>query len=114
MGRRTFSTSFKVQVVRELLAGGVTQAQLARRYELAADQISRWRSQYESGTLTEGSGENAPLHARIAELERLVGRLTLENELLKKAEEFARRQRNGPSSSHTRGTGSSRGGGGAP
>jgi hypothetical protein len=32
----------------------------------------------------EGPVENAPLHARIAELERLVGRLMLENELLKK------------------------------
>ena len=113
MGRRTFSTSFKVQVVRELLSGGVTQAQLARRYELAPDQISRWRTQYEQGALIEGPAEQAPLHARIAELERLVGRLTLENELLKKLEECARRQGSGTSSGHTRPNGSSRGGGGA-
>lgn len=114
MVRRTFTTSFKVQVVRELLAGGVSQAQLARRYELAPDQISRWRDCYEQGTLIEGPAKNAPLQARIAELERLVGRLTLENELLKKAEEYARRQRSGHSSRHTRGNGSSRGDGGAP
>jgi transposase len=113
MGRRTFTRSFKVQLVRELLAGGVTQSQLARRYEVAPDQISRWRTQYEQGTLVEGPVENAPLHARIAELERLVGRLMLENELLKKAEDFARRRRNGHSLSHIRENGFSRGGGGA-
>jgi len=114
MGRRTFTTSFKVQVVRELLAGGVSQAALARRYELAPDQISRWRERYEQGTLVEGSADAAGLQARIAELERLVGRLALENDLLKKAEAFALRQRNGHSLRDTRGSGSSRGGGGAP
>jgi len=40
-----------------------------------------WRKQER---LIEGPNENAPLHAQIAELGRLVGRLMLENELLKK------------------------------
>jgi transposase len=113
MGRRTFTTAFKVQVVRELLGGGVSQAAVARRYEVAPDQIARWRERYEQGTLVEGPAGDQALHARIAELERLVGRLALENELLKKAEEFALRQRNGHSSRDTRGSGSSRGAGGA-
>jgi hypothetical protein len=36
--------------------------------------------------------------ARIAELERMVGKLTMENELLKKAVDYTARRRNGSSS----------------
>ena len=84
--RRAFTTEFKMQVVREYLAGTTSRAALARRHQLSPDQIVNWQKRYEAGTLTPagGAGEQAGLHARIAALERMVGRLTMENDLLKK------------------------------
>ena len=111
-GRRRFTDEFKLRVVRECLAGGMSRAALARQYDIAPDQIKAWQKRYEHGTLTDQPTNNGALHARIAELERMVGRLTMENDLLKKAAAWAQRQRSGRSSV-TSGPGSSRSDGGA-
>jgi transposase len=109
--RRKFSKSFKRQVVEEFLAGGVTQGQLARRYDISPHLIIQWRKRYGEGRLTEDSGPSAK-DERIKELERMVGRLTMENELLKKAVEYGLSQEN-ESSSVISGPGSNRSDGGA-
>lgn len=44
--RRRFSAAFKRQVVEELLAGGVSAAQLCRRYELCQTVVRTWKQQY--------------------------------------------------------------------
>ena len=101
-GRRKFSKAFKSQVVEEFLAGEVTQAQLARRYDISAHLIVEWRKRYAEGKLEEfvspcDSGgvvrreglTTPPRDERIKELKRMVGRLTMENEPLKKGARFA-------------------------
>jgi len=87
-GKRKFSKAFKSQVVEEFLAGEVTQAQLARRYGISDHLILQWRRRYAEGKLEEVVG-SPDKDERIKELERMVGRLTMENELLKKGVRFA-------------------------
>ena len=42
--RRRFSKAFKRQVVEEFLAGSITQARLARLYDLSPHLIIQWRN----------------------------------------------------------------------
>ena len=83
--RRTFSKEFKLQVIREL-QGEKTMAQLVRQHGIDKAAISRWYSEYRKHgeKAFEGRGHLYKEEARIAELERMVGRLTMENAFLKK------------------------------
>lgn len=86
LNRRRFTREFKLQILREIEAGK-SIAQAAREHELHPNLISRWRSlqaEYAQQAFA-GNGNHYKQEARIAELERLVGRLTLENDFLKKA-----------------------------
>lgn len=85
--RRRFSPEFKVQVVLELLRGDASQAELCRRHNLASDLISKWRKQFLEQAPQIFSNDSACKEhlERIQYLEQLVGRLTLELELSKKA-----------------------------
>ena len=92
--KRTYSVAFKRQVVEELLSGSATMGQLSRRYELSTGLIGHWRNQYAEGKLIEGKTENVKaLEAKVKDLEQMVGRLTMDNDLLKKAMEYSLRKR---------------------
>lgn len=87
--RRRFSNVFKRMVVEEYLSGAATQAQLARQYNISPHLIIRWRKDYSAGKLARDDDPDFLVRdARIRELERMVGKLTMENELLKKAAAF--------------------------
>ena len=85
--KRSFSREFKLQVIREVLAGK-TQAQVAREHQLNFHMLTRWcreHRKYKERAFP-GRGMTGPGNeARIANLERMIGRLTMENDLLKKA-----------------------------
>jgi transposase len=84
--RRKFTRELKLQVVREVEAGK-PMAQAAREYEIHPTQITKWRQlqrQYAEQAFA-GNGHAYREEARTAELERMVGQLTMENALLKKA-----------------------------
>jgi len=83
--RRKFSRDFKLQVVREVEAGK-TQAQIAREHEINQQMISRWCRQHRRYKERAFSGNGKPHtdEAKLAALERKVGQLTMENDLLKK------------------------------
>ena len=83
--RRVFTREFKLQVVHEIEAGK-SQAQAAREYQIGDNTLSRWRKQYRKNRerAFAGNGNAYTDEARIGELERMVGRLTMENDLLKK------------------------------
>jgi transposase len=92
--RRKFTATFKQQVVEELLSESSTLAQLSRRYDISSGLIVHWKKRYEGGGLIEGPSQSEKvLLARNAELERMVGRLTMENELLKKAVQYTVQRR---------------------
>ena len=88
MGKhKQYSPEFKFKVVVESLHSQKTQAQVCRENSVADELVSRWRQEFlERGqqifaTVRTHSAEQE----RIVELERLVGQLTLELNILKKA-----------------------------
>ncbi len=84
--RRQFTKEFKLQVIREIEAGK-SYAEVARLHQLNPNTITRWRKQHRQykDRAFSGNGHAYTEPARIAELERMVGRLTMENDFLKKA-----------------------------
>jgi transposase-like protein len=98
--QRTFSLEFKRQVVEELLSGQSRPAQVCRRYEISSSLLYHWKRQYARGKFNNEPTEAAALRDRVEKLERLVGKLTLENEFLKKGlqNSLAQAGRNGRSS----------------
>ena len=84
---RTFSPDFKIQVVLALLSKEKTSSQLCQEHKLTDSLLYRWRQEFlERAPSVFGSSEQetAAAQARIAELERMVGRLTMEVEAAKK------------------------------
>jgi len=98
--QRSFSLEFKRQVVEELLSGESHPAQLCRRSNISSSLLYHWKRQYSRGKLNNEPTEEAALRDRVEKLERLVGKLTLENEFLKKGlqNSLSQSQRNGKSS----------------
>jgi transposase len=98
--QRTFSLEFKRQLVEELLSGESRAAQLCRRHNITPSLLQHWKKQYSRGKFNNETTEEAALKDRIEKLERLVGRLTLENEFLKRGLQHSLNQshRNGRSS----------------
>ena len=97
---RTFSQEFKRQVVEELMSGESRPAQRCRRHNISPSLLYHWKKQYSRGKFNNEPTEEGALRDRIEKLERLVGRLTLENEFLKKGlqSSLSQSQRNGRSS----------------
>lgn len=84
--RRIFSAEFKAQVVLEILTGAKSVAQVAREYSIKPELLSRWKADFvaNASKLFENGGAGRvadPQAERISELERLVGRMTLEKEV---------------------------------
>lgn len=97
---RTHSVVFKRQVVQGFLAGETLHG-LAKRHDLSRTLIRVWVETYEAGAFDEDT-QAADLiqeyEARIAALERLVGKQALELEFLKGAMRQGRRPRSGRTS----------------
>jgi len=97
--RRVFTPDFKAQVVLEELSGVKDRATLCREHQLSPQVLRRWQEEFvarapEIFATAPSRGEE---QERIGELERLVGRLTLELEVVKKASHIltSRSPRNG-------------------
>ena len=91
--RRRWSLSEKLRAVEEAAAPGMTVSYVARKYGMAASLLFKWRR-----LMTEGgqeavraedevvaAAEVRDLKRQIRELERLLGKKTLENEILREA-----------------------------
>ena len=86
--RRNFTPEFKAEVVLEALSGESFQAEVCRRHNLSEDQFSKWKRQFleNAATLFEPADKQSDASAeRIAQLEQLVGRLTVALDIQKKA-----------------------------
>jgi len=79
MKRRRFTQDFKRSVVEQLLSETAGPAELCRRYNIASGQLYTWKKQYADGKLDPEPSKEAELEARVRELERLLGKVTLEN-----------------------------------
>jgi transposase-like protein len=85
--RRTFTAAFKAEVLRDLLAGKRSAAELCREHQLSPSLLALWKDTAleRLPQLFREAEQRDPQQVRIAELEQLVGRQALELELLKKA-----------------------------
>ena len=86
--RRKFTPEFKAKVVLEALRGESSQAEVCRRHNLSKEQVSEWKQQFveNAASLFESRDKPSKDEAeRIAELEQLVGRLSVAMDIQKKA-----------------------------
>ena len=96
--RRRWSTAEKVRLVEEAMHPGMSVSYVARRHGVAPSLLFAWkRRMLEGGFQAVAADEDVVGTSRVRELERrvrqlecLLGRKTLENEILKEALELAR------------------------
>lgn len=92
LARMVYSRDLKIAAMHALDAGATT-GEVARKYAVAPKLIERWRGEWHAkgaqafpGIGCRGANSTAVTDAqRIAELERKIGQLTMENDVLKKA-----------------------------
>ena len=87
--RRRFSKAFKIKVVQAYL-DGKSIGEIIREFDIHQNLVYKWTQEYQANPTGAFRGTNDDDTAqtneqRIAELERTLGRMTLENEFLKKA-----------------------------
>ncbi len=87
---RTFKPAFKARVTLQVLTGAKTAAQICREHQLSEQLLTCWKKQLLAhADLAFAQGhESTAEQSRLAELERMVGRLTMELEAAKKASQL--------------------------
>lgn len=96
--RRRWSTEQKLRIIEDSYEPGTSVSEVARRHGVAANLLFRWRKLLTDGGAAAvgsdeevvGASEVRKLEARIRELERQLGRKTLEVEMLKEALDSSR------------------------
>lgn len=86
MGRRKHTAEFKKKVALEAIKEQKTINQIAKDFQVHPVQVSDWKKQLLSscGIVFEGKQACNTREDDIAALERKIGRLTIENDFLKK------------------------------
>jgi len=92
---RVFAREFKLDLCRQIKSGQKRPAQVCREHQITEGLLLRWRHEYDQRGDAAFSPKEAsaaePLERQVAELERFCGQLSLENSILKKALDSARR-----------------------
>jgi transposase len=96
--RRRRSVEEKLAIVRETFEPGAAVSGVARLHQVNANQVFAWRKLYQDGSLSAVSaGEHvvpasdlAEAMRQIRELQRLLGKKTMEVEILREAVEYGR------------------------
>jgi transposase len=96
--RRRFTTEQKLAVVAETMQPGMSISYVARRHGLSPSLVFRWRHLMSEGGKEAvrvdddvvGATEVRRLEERVRDLERMLGRKTMEVEILKEALDLAR------------------------
>lgn len=82
---RKFASSFKFQLVVEALKNEINQTEIARAYQVEPKLISLWKHQLiENGHKVFEIGKGDQSAQKIADLEKIIGKQTVEINLLKK------------------------------
>jgi transposase-like protein len=91
LARSVYSRELKLSVMRAMDAGE-SGGRVARRLQISPKLIERWRAEWRArgeasfpGTGRRAGPKLPPEERRVADLERKIGQLTLENDFLKKA-----------------------------
>ena len=81
------SLQFKLQLCTDIRSGAIARREAQRKYRLSANLIQLWLTQYDQGEMCVEEAEAAVIdeyEAKIAALERKIGPLTMEIDVLKK------------------------------
>jgi transposase len=99
--RRRWSAQEKAALVKETYEPGMSVSLVARKHGISASQLFNWRKLEREGALVAvHSGESvvpaselAAARAQIAQLQRMLGKKTMEAEILREAVELAREKK---------------------
>lgn len=99
--RRRWSVQEKAALVKETYEPGMSVSLVARKHGISASQLFNWRKLEREGALVAvHSGESvvpaselAAARAQIAQLQRMLGKKTMEAEILREAVEIAREKK---------------------
>ena len=85
--RRRFSAAFKAEVVLAVLTGAKSQAEVCREHRLSPQLLGNWKRRFLENAVQafEHDRRRDEETAQVAELERMVGKLTMQLEIAKKA-----------------------------
>jgi transposase len=95
--RRQYTAEFKAKVVLQVLTGEKTTSEICRTHKLNANVLNRWRKEFieQAVSIFEGDETDSEAEQKIAELEQLVGQLTMQLEIAKKASNYLNLDKNG-------------------
>jgi len=86
--KRKHSQEFKEEIVQRALSGERILA-LGKENNLSPGLINRWKRQYLDGELSGNNNQEIKkLETQVAKLEQMIGKLTMENYILKKEKEY--------------------------
>jgi len=99
-GRRLFRPEFKKAPIARVIGGEVTQSELCRELDVDSSVVRKWRRLVEQGSqvAVSANGDVVPAsqlreaQGRIRELERALGRKTMEVEILQMAQEEVKKR----------------------
>ena len=91
--KRKYSKEQKEEIVQRALSGERILA-LGKEYNLSPGLINRWKRQYLDGELSNNNDQEVKkLETQVAKLEQMIGKLTMENYILKKEKEYIRKRK---------------------
>jgi transposase-like protein len=92
--KRKHSQECKEEIVQRALSGEKILA-LGKEYNLSPGLINRWKRQYLDGELINNNTDQEvkKLQTQVAKLEQMIGKLTMENYILKKEKEYIRKRK---------------------
>lgn len=97
--RRKFDAHFKTRICETIRSGLSNINEVCREYQLSRSVVERWLSAYDEGSLNErGSSREKELERENERLKAKVGELTMQIDILKKIEDWQRRERSVASS----------------
>ncbi len=102
--RRRWTAEQKLAMVRESFEPGKSVSMVARQHGVNPNQLFHWRKLYQDGSLSAvkageevvPASELADALKQIRELQRMLGKKTMENEILREAVEYGRAKMYGP------------------
>jgi transposase-like protein len=86
--KRKYSQEFKEEIVQRALSGERILI-LGKEHNISPGLINRWKRQYLDGELSNNANQEVTkLQTQVAKLEQMIGKLTMENYILKKEKEY--------------------------
>ncbi len=92
--KRKYSKEQKEEIVQRALSGERV-LELGKENNISPGLINRWKRQYLDGELINNNTDQEvkKLHTQVGKLEQIIGKLTMENYILKKEKEYIRKRK---------------------